>query len=237
MTIVGKLQRREYIGGRDMNIYDFEVEIIEGDRLKNIFKRQAELREKYHHIEKKNGFHSPEKIPVNIHDAKDQFAIKDLFWRFTEELGEALDAYNGGHLDHCHEEIADALHFLVEACLLVGITPRDVAGYNFRDIDGLEYLYGANPVRTDLIGESMMIAASFAEMMASLGMSANCLKNKPWKNTHMMTDEDVFRSRVIITFNKFITFAKYCGLNNPQELYDLYFRKSQVNKFRQRSNY
>ena len=218
-----------------MNIHDFEAERIEGDRLVNIFKRQEELYHKYHHIEKGNGFYCPDVIPVNLHSAKDQAVIKDHFWRFLEEIGEAMDALDDGHIDHCHEELADALHFFVEACIVIGLEPLDMVFDSVDGVDMLEQAYAMNPINKP--HNPLIINLTLKSLVKSLDMSANCLKNKPWKQSQMMTDEEEFKGRVIKTFHRFISFVKACGIMNPQDLFDLYFRKSQVNIFRQNSKY
>lgn len=69
-----------------------------------------------------------------------------------------------------------------------------------------------------------------------LGEAMNCLKNKPWKQTHMETDELHYKEELADAFHFFIELCILSGIG-PEELYDLYFRKSEVNKFRQRSGY
>ena len=219
-----------------MNIHDVEVNLPSGDKLENIFQRQRELMAKYRVIEERNGFpFLTGDYPVNLHDAMSQHRIKDLFWRFTEELCEALDAYaeDGCRSDHVKEEIADAMHFLVEACIVIGIEPQVLSGV---DTQKLEHLFTHSPYVSGIDRTYLSASWAFTDMMRTLGMAANCLKNKPWKTTHMLTDVDLFRARVSFAFRKFITFCKYMGLT-ADELYLLYFKKSEVNKFRQRSNY
>jgi hypothetical protein len=218
-----------------MNINDVRVDLPSGDMLENIFNRQKELMEKYHVIEKSNGLLITEDVPVDIHSRFGQYRIKDFFWRFTEELGEALDCVDLKNQDHFHEELADALHFLVEACILIGITPRDISGDG--SYDKLEYLFSNAPVVNTEDINFYRIAIQFTRVMTKLSMSANCLKNKPWKQTHMLTDEPEFKSMVCRTFHEFIILCKFCGITIPRYLYSLYFKKSEVNKFRQRSVY
>lgn len=216
-----------------MNINDVRVDLPSGDMLENIFHRQRELMEKYHPIEKANGLLITEDIPVDLHSRFGQYRIKDFFWRFTEELGEALDAVNFENPQHFHEELADAMHFLVEACILCDISAKDISGHG--DYDKLEYLFFNGPSVKYL--NLIDIASKFTVVMTSLSMTANCLKNKPWKQSHMLTDEIEFRTRLCRTFYHFITLCKFCGISKAGYLYELYFKKSEVNKFRQRSAY
>lgn len=69
-----------------------------------------------------------------------------------------------------------------------------------------------------------------------LGEAANCLKNKPWKNTHTKTDEAHFFEELSDAFHFFIELCIQTGMNE-EDLYRIYMDKSAVNSFRQRSNY
>ncbi len=66
--------------------------------------------------------------------------------------------------------------------------------------------------------------------------ATECLKNKPWKITAMETDVDHFYEEISDAFHFFIEFCITAGLTSS-DLYELYFRKHDVNKFRQRSQY
>ena len=69
-----------------------------------------------------------------------------------------------------------------------------------------------------------------------LGEAMNCLKNKPWKQTEMVTDEEHFLEELIDGFHFYIELLILCGFT-PETLFRTYFAKSEVNKFRQRSQY
>ena len=69
-----------------------------------------------------------------------------------------------------------------------------------------------------------------------LGEAMNCLKNKSWKQTHFQTDVDHYYEELSDAFHFFIELCILSGLD-AEDLYQLYYRKSKVNQFRQRSNY
>ena len=69
-----------------------------------------------------------------------------------------------------------------------------------------------------------------------LGEAMNCLKNKPWKQTQMATDVNHYLEEISDAFHFFIELCILSGLD-AKDLADIYFRKSLVNKFRQRSQY
>lgn len=207
-----------------MNITHAEKETVTGDRLVAIFNRQKELMEKYHDIEKRSGLLQTEDCPVNINDKRGQARIKDFAWRITEEVGEALDAWCEGDDEHYYEELIDGLHFLTEMTILAGMDVESLVGAKS---DNLKWLY-ENRVEERV--ETMIFF-----LVRDLGMMCNCLKNKPWKQTNMLTDVNAFESKLRKVWLDYIGLV---GIDlSPDEIVDVYLRKSQVNKFRQRSNY
>jgi len=223
-----------------MNINDVKMKdlgIDTSDKLNQIFHRQLELMKTYHTIEKDNGLMATEDVPVSLHDAKGQYRLKDFAWRITEELGEALEARreHADLRDHYDEEIADALHFLVEFTILSGMSPIDILGfYNPPQKDGLDILFERCPLSRNR--NFPVLCRVVGETVLELATACNCLKNKPWKMTRMVTDEAYFRSKVRSTWRSFIDLCVVSGIDQVQ-LFNLYFQKSEVNKFRQRSNY
>lgn len=225
-----------------MNINDVKEELhplSSDDRLELIFARQKELMEKYHGIEAANGLQITPDCPVNLHDAKGQFRLKDFAWRTTEELGEALEAFRTHPEipEHYDEEVADALHFLVEFTILAGLTPDDIAERWIDEYDRLGQLYlRANKPQLNSTRNYRTLLMRTGAFIEALATTCNCLKNKPWKQTQMMTDTQYFNLRLAFSW---IQFIKICISANikPQHLFSLYFKKSEVNKFRQRSNY
>lgn len=69
-----------------------------------------------------------------------------------------------------------------------------------------------------------------------LGEAANCLKNKPWKNTHMLVDETHFLEEIVDAMHFFIELLIMIGFT-PQTAAMMYLDKNSVNKFRIGSNY
>lgn len=223
-----------------MNINHAKTEEIHGDKLQAIFTRQKSLMGKYHDIELKSGLLQTEDCPVNLDDKRGQARIKDFSWRVTEELGEALDARS--NKDHYQEELIDGLHFLTELTILAGkdydsILPQGTPLY---DSDHLEDLVeNAREVisRRASQGENgYSLEYWVSKFIENLGMMCNCLKNKPWKQSMMKTDREAFYSRLSEVWVIYITILVVSGMN-AQDIADIYLKKSQVNQFRQRSNY
>ena len=232
-----------------MNITHAVKEEVTGDKLKAIFGRQTELMTKYHDIELRSGLLQTEDCPVNLDDKRGQARLKDFAWRVTEEVGEALDSLHSGDKDHYYEELIDGLHFLTEMSILAGISPEDIFKNAFdREIKSGEDILEAFITRINqeqrfpLDEEStkptdIAIDRAFKVMnlVEALGMTCNCLKNKPWKQSNMVTDRNAFYQNLSITWKVYIALLSL--ELSAEEIVDVYLKKSQVNKFRQRSNY
>ena len=210
-----------------MNITHAKKEKTNKESLRAIFDRQKELMEKYHDIEFKSGLMQTEDCPVNLDDKRGQARIKDFAWRITEEIGEALDAIENesgeSALLHFHEELVDGLHFLTEMTILTG--------YDLPEYTTLKDLIEEGSYRNcytlnDLVSDHVMY----------LGMMCNCLKNKPWKQSMMKTNKENFYKHLKLVWSNYIAILTSQDLTE-EEITDLYLRKSQVNQFRQRSNY
>ena len=210
-----------------MNITHAKKEKTNKESLRAIFDRQKELMEKYHDIEFKSGLMQTEDCPVNLDDKRGQARIKDFSWRITEEVGEALDAITNesgeSALLHFHEELVDGLHFLTEMTILIG--------YDLPEYTTLKDLIEEGSYRdcytlNDLVSDHVMY----------LGMMCNCLKNKPWKQSMMKTNKENFYKHLKLVWSNYVAILTSQDLTE-EEITDLYLRKSQVNQFRQKSNY
>lgn len=236
-----------------MNINDVkDTGPIPGDLIGALFVRQLELMEKYEPIEQRNGALLPKSIgirQVTINSAVHKFPtfavdstatqarIKDFFWRATEELAEAFeevddemadviyfgmdDAEKNPSVMHCFEELVDCMHFMVEASIIAGLSHQVVN-------DVLEKAYAVE-VHDSASGITWAV-------IRDLGLAANTLKNKLWKQSQMQTDLTRFYFHFGQAWFEFFRLVNSFGLKRL-DLYRLYFKKSEVNKFRQRSNY
>lgn len=123
-----------------MNIKDIKDKPQEGDKLDNIFATQRNLVKKYHPIETSKGIPAPSP-PLNLHNCLHQQRLKDLAFRCISELIEATECLKNKpwkltevktDVDHFYEEIADALHFLIEFCINAGIDSNMLYDLYFR---------------------------------------------------------------------------------------------------------
>lgn len=235
-----------------MNIDDVQTsEKCDGSIIKAIFERQAYLMIKYENIETKNGIYVPAE-PYHIDDRRIQYRLKDMFWRFTEELCEAAeelvvhpDAFEGlinwqhawstsAPVRHFFEELVDAVHFLTEASIIAGLDTEEIEKcYIYISDDGTGILQSNLQEPDGFLNKSSKL---FFQIIRSIGLAANCLKNKPWKLSEMSTDQAKFKNCMYDTWNNF--FELWHCLGGSQEvLYSLYIKKHTVNTWRQDTNY
>lgn len=217
-----------------MNINHAREEKVEGDLLQAIFNRQKSLMGKYHDIELRSGLLQTEDCPVNLDDKRGQARIKDFSWRVTEELGEALDAR--ANSDHYQEELIDGLHFLTELTVLAGkdydtILPEGIFTYHE------DHLWNfVENAKENILEYGRDLDFWVTKFIEQLAMMCNCLKNKPWKQSMMKTDQEAFYSRLAEVWVLYITLLVVSGMD-AYTIAITYLKKSQVNKFRIRSNY
>jgi len=208
-----------------MNIDDFEApdapETLK-ETLDMIFARQRDLMDKYKEIEQ-----LPDP-PLSLHHHSGQRIIRDFAWRTVEELTESYEAFkefleyqDEVHRHHQIEELADALHFIVELLIFAGVTSTQC----FNAVEDLSVHEVGAP-------DTMYWDATY-----ELGIAMNFLRNKAWKKSHVPTDEGRFREAILRAFKAHyrIWFAFSGG--DHDLMFNYYFKKSEVNKFRQRSEY
>lgn len=215
-----------------VNMTDFKNDVKTDSPSKVIFARQKELMAKYEGIEERNGLLETHDVPVDIDSYKGQARLKNFAWRVTEELTEALEpvyannftlAPNSEDYIHTIEEYIDAVHFMAELTILSGLDDQPIF-----DISPKERVEINNPFY--LVINTMLV-------IMNLGLAMNCLKNKPWKQTHVTTDVEKY-SQYIVNAGKVLTLIlrDYFGLQGDK-LANCYLNKADVNKFRQESGY
>jgi NTP pyrophosphatase (non-canonical NTP hydrolase) len=73
-------------------------------------------------------------------------------------------------------------------------------------------------------------------VVAELEEASECLRNKPWKQSEVLTDGDHLKEELSDALHFFVELCINFGIS-AEELFNLYFRKQEVNKWRQRTKY
>jgi len=227
-----------------------EVKPKTSNKLETMFGIQKNLVHKYKEIE---GMPS---IPMGIQEKDAQAWLKDFCWRIVEELMEAAEyLIKGNDSDKIlfEEEISDAFHFLLELTILAGydeeiiysmmkdlrlIEKEYVSGKDGDPLDIiLAHLYRVEKRNTH-IGDtpySFFADLSFP-IIYQLGLLGNTLKNKRWKQSEVETDEVKFCHILQLVYYYFFILCASMNFMGDK-IYDIYFKKSKVNEFRQDTKY
>ena len=280
---------------RDIKLEPDKVE--NNQYLEKIYELQKNLLEGYIGIE------GLPQYPININSKKSQILIKDFVGRVIEELAEGYESllmaleltnknklwlsdYNDSdllqtlnHIQNAGEEMADAMHFMIELLIYSNIYPEDIKSYinqKYTKEEGngiidlcMSYftnsadneIWGGinilNIVKDDedlpkeiksqdfrLLKCGVEIGNNIYEkykpiiwdVTYHLNIARNYLKNKPWKQSQEMTNEEKYQEEIVLAFIYMMGLFYKMGINQ-EDLYLLYFKKNQVNLFRQKSNY
>lgn len=155
---------------------------------------------------------------INIFE--DQELFRHMAWRITEELMEAQEAYKLGDTQHLKEELIDAFNFLIELYQLMGM------GY------GLDFMW-EEPSRDYSYGS---VGNQIYHMVYHLGMAANKLKSRRWRQSQYVVNLHDFQPLLIKMWNLFILIFDNLGMT-AQDVRYLWSQKYQVNLFRLQSKY
>lgn len=110
-----------------------------GDKLEFLLKVQAEHEEKYNAIEREHGHRVPE-WPIDLNNRHDAQFFKDGVYRMIEEMSEATNCLrNRPHTqteyvtdeEHFLEEFADATHYFLRLCVMLGLSADDLVKIYF----------------------------------------------------------------------------------------------------------
>lgn len=157
----------------------------------------------------------------DINTLEDQELFKKLCWQIVEELTEAMEAKDKNEEDHVLEELIDAFNFMLELYQLYGMAPDFAWGHT----------YG---FRKDIADENF--EENILELIKTIGLAANCLKNREWRQSQYMVDLVVFEERLWNIWAMFVMLFGSIGVteDKARELWSL---KYQVNLFRIKSKY
>jgi hypothetical protein len=161
----------------------------------------------------------------DINTLEDQELFKKLCWQIVEELAEAKDALeeepDDEHFDeHFDEELIDAFNFTLELYHLYGMTPS----FDWTLPEWAQVL------------EDEGFAGDVLTLIGNIGMTANCLKIREWRQSQYLVDLVVFEARLKLIWTYFVIMFEHLGLSEDR-VKELWSLKYQVNLFRIKSKY
>jgi hypothetical protein len=180
-----------------------------------------------------------------------------MFQDFRPNLSESERLPLINHLQNFNEELSDALHFFLEALMYSGVDitgfgmKADLIGNYMNSRGGVKFIAHANcqvisdeDLKDPFLSGGRTMHGEFklhAQVMLwrityQLQIARNCLKNKPWKQTEMLTDNRLYKTHLVDAFYEFLKAMCYFG-HTKESLFTIYFKKNQVNQFRISSKY
>lgn len=173
---------------------------------------------------------------------------------FNEEVSDALHfwlelmIFSGYELDHIEKWLTKDMEFSKTGCLLtewlnLGNTNNDIRFYmakpksfeviKDKDLGDREYLRGGRKISIDIINRASLLLWDITYYQQ---MVRNTLKNKPWKQTGVITDMGQYEmgmKNTCLAIFSFLSFMQF----TPESVYSIYYYKNKVNQFRIQSKY
>lgn len=215
------------------------------DKLEAIFERQAKYLKSLAPTYIHNGFLRHASVfPWDLDDRHYQEEFRLLAWRFTEELVEAAEVYQTIHPANqgkalYREEVSDALHFLIELCLVSGVSQNELlsgiplcekyepgtgdSNINVVGMDSLDWFF-------HFISKEVLLPYEepWAQVGRAIALAMMKLRQRPWRVDHRPTDRRQWVIGLHLTFQTFVAACKRTEITS-EILYHAYFNKAKVN--------
>jgi hypothetical protein len=152
--------------------------------------------------------------------------FKDMLQiRCIEELTEATHAMD--NQEHFFEEITDAVNFFLSAYCMLGV--------DFKHFQNVEYILSQYAPRKHLPNYNDC-AKYFYYIVDDIGNLCNLLKNRPWAQSNYLVSMYDFDERLKTLWSTFWNTIGWLGITKEQ-LFEMFERKYEVNKFRIKTGY
>lgn len=207
------------------------TEVKYNNNIKSFKELYKYARKQFLLYEKLEGIDDWEKYDFSIDCSEDQMKFKDMLQiRFIEELTEASISINEPE-EHFWEEIGDAINFFLSAFVMVGV--------DFKSLKNPEELLYSDKEITHGIMKKPTYKKFSKEVyptIESVGYLCNLLKNRPWAQSNYLVSLLDFDERLNRLWNNFWIFLGNMQIQ-PEDVFELFWRKYQVNLFRIKTGY
>jgi dUTPase len=224
------------------------------DKLQSIFERQTQYLTGLQPTYIQNGFlkHASQ-FPWDLDDRHYQEEFRLLAWRCVEEILEASETYETIHPANqgramYNEEVADALHFFVELCLVSGISQPElltgIAMANIYDpgtgdsdinpggMDNLDKVFDFTKRKMSRGDFEFYGGTLWQQTIRALGLAMMRLRQRPWRTDYRQADRAQWIMGMHLAFECFIAACIRTRIN-AEDLHEAYFKKAEVNDKRQ----
>ena len=177
--------------------------------------------------EKLEGIEDWKEHDFSIDCSQDQMRFKDMLQiRCIEELTEATHALD--NKEHFFEEVTDALNFFLSAYCMLGVDFK-----KFKDPEEILDSFGYGGATFPY---EQKIKILFYMIVDDIGDLCNLLKNRPWAQSNYLVSMLDFDIRLNKLWNTFWEVLHELHLTK-EELFEMFERKYEVNRFRIKTGY
>lgn len=239
---------KDYIGVEGLPQYPLDVntrssQVIIKDFIGRIVEELGEAWESYDNMNRLCG---------SIDVIMDRDIIISHLQNFNEEISDAIHffmellIYSGFNYEHMYKWVSSKLlpsNDILSDLITIG------TDMSYNEISLLKSSYGLMVISDDELEDEFLrggrkissIYFNKASQMLwdityKLQIARNTLKNKPWKQTEMMTDESLYEVYVSEAWFLLFKFLSYSGFT-AESVYNIYYKKNMVNRFRIKSKY
>ena len=206
------------------------TEIKYNNNIKSFEELYKYARKQFLLYEKLEGIDDWEKYDFSIDCSEDQMKFKDMLQiRFIEELTEASISLEEPE-EHFWEEIGDAINFFLSAFIMAGI--------DFNSLTSPEELLYIDENKCRIMEKPTYSEFSMRvyPTIESVGYLCNLLKNRPWAQSNYLVSLLDFEERIGYLWTDFWQFLGSMKIQ-PEDVFELFWRKYQVNLFRIKTGY
>lgn len=206
------------------------TEVEYNDNIKSFNELWSYAKDQFLEYEELEGIQDWDLYSFSIDCSEDQMKFKDMLQiRFIEELTEASKSMEEPD-EHFWEEIGDSLNFFLSAYIMLGL---DLNKFNSPELllyKGTEdHMLMEKPSYKDFSNDVYPV-------IEAVGYLCNLLKNRPWAQSNYLVSMLDFNERLEDLWFKFWKFLGNMKLQS-KDVFELFWRKYQVNKFRIETGY
>ena len=206
------------------------TEVRFNDEIKSFDELFSAAKDQFLTYEKLEGINNWEEYNFSIDCSADQMMFKDMLQiRFIEELTEASIAMDENE-EHFWEEIGDALNFFLSAYVMLGV---DFNKLPSPDTLLVNYSHSMRKHKTIYKDEYSIHVYPIIE---KVGYLCNLLKNRPWAQSNFLVSMVDFNERLESLWVEFWRFLDYMRVS-PHDVFEMFWKKYQVNLHRIRTGY
>ena len=206
------------------------TEVEYNDNIKSFNELWSHAQDQFLEYEELEGIQEWDLYSFSIDCSEDQMKFKDMLQiRFIEELTEASKSMEEPD-EHFWEEIGDSLNFFLSAYLMLGLDLNKFDSPELLLYKGTEdHMLMEKPSYKDFSNDVYPV-------IEAVGYLCNLLKNRPWAQSNYLVSMLDFNERLEDLWLKFWKFLGNMKLQ-PKDVFELFWRKYQVNKFRIETGY